>query len=222
MEFRVCAKTSQRKTSDGPEARPEARQNLGHQCKIVATCGEGRTIDRSRGSATDDRKRIAVSLNTWDFSNAFEDPSLISPASTAACHHQTQRVFHLPTSTTAVVRILEVPRCCGHSSSATTSPTRCQLVSFRVLPIILKRSACVCSDGGHQPGCRWLQCLKSKGPSTRSIGPICDRAGSETNPSAIPIAGATVTLTIPSANSPATRALNPSSLVMLTNDSLGG
>src|SRR5208283_1955844 len=82
----------------GAESRPQPGDNLGHQRKIVATRGQGRAINRSGGSAFYYRKRIAVGLNTWYFSNAFEDPSLISPARTAACHHQTQHVFHLPTS----------------------------------------------------------------------------------------------------------------------------
>jgi hypothetical protein len=61
-------------------------ENFGGQSKIVATDGQGRTIDRSGGSTSYYGKRIAVGLDPLYLANALQNAGLISPASTASCH----------------------------------------------------------------------------------------------------------------------------------------
>src|SRR5271166_257255 len=56
------------------QVRPQTGQNLSRQRKVAATHGKPGTINGSRGSATDDRKRIAEVLNAWYLPNALEDP----------------------------------------------------------------------------------------------------------------------------------------------------
>ena len=68
------------------ESRPDFSKSLGCQSKIVATCGESSTINRSRGSPSYDRKRITLCSDVFQFANAFENAGLLSAASTAARH----------------------------------------------------------------------------------------------------------------------------------------
>src|SRR5208282_1370580 len=78
------------------ESRPSFRNALGCRSKIAATGGQSGAIDRSCGSASDDRKRITVGAGAFQFANALENTGLISAASTAPGHDQTDRVFHRP------------------------------------------------------------------------------------------------------------------------------
>lgn len=75
---------------------PSFRNTPGCQSKIVATCGKSNTVNRSRGGASDDRKRITLGLDAFQLANAFENTSLISAASTAARHDQADRISHRP------------------------------------------------------------------------------------------------------------------------------
>ena len=76
------------------ESRPDFSKSLGRRSKVVATCGKSSTINRSRGSASYDRKRIALGSGAFQFANALEHTGLISAASTAARYDKTDRVFH--------------------------------------------------------------------------------------------------------------------------------
>src|SRR5271167_3279367 len=96
----------------GLEVRPQTGQNLGRQGKVAASHGQASAIDRSRGSTTDDGKRIAQVFDAWYLPDALEDPGLISAACPAAGHHQPQRVAHGPTSMTHAIRTLEVTISC--------------------------------------------------------------------------------------------------------------
>jgi hypothetical protein len=78
----------------GPDRRPEPRQGPGHPGEVVATGGQSRTIDGARGGAPDNRKRIALRLNPFDLTYAFENAGLIGAAGAPARHHQTESVFH--------------------------------------------------------------------------------------------------------------------------------
>ncbi len=68
------------------ESCPSLCDTLRCKSKIVATCGKSSTINRTCGSASYDRKRIAVCSGAFQFANALENAGLISAASTAARH----------------------------------------------------------------------------------------------------------------------------------------
>src|SRR5271165_6314583 len=76
------------------ESRPSFCNTLGCLSKIAATCGQSGAINRSRGSASYDRKRITLCSGAFQLANALENTGLISAASTASRHDQTDRVFH--------------------------------------------------------------------------------------------------------------------------------
>jgi len=91
------------------EIVPYASEHPRRQGKIIATGSQGTAIDRSRGSASDQRKRIAMSLNPFDLTNAFQDTGLIGAPGATSRHYQTDRILHLLPS--------QVRRCAQPSSN---------------------------------------------------------------------------------------------------------
>src|SRR5579863_8798203 len=81
------------------ERSPSLCKKLGRKSKIVAARGQTSAIDRSRGSASYDGKRIAFGLNALQLADALEHAGLVSATCPAARHDQTDRVCHTAHST---------------------------------------------------------------------------------------------------------------------------
>ena len=89
-------KRSQRKMSEGLRPAQSCGKKVRYLGKVVAACGNRRTVDCPGGCATNDGKRVAVSLEPFDLPYAFQNACLISPASSATRHGQTEHFFHRP------------------------------------------------------------------------------------------------------------------------------
>ncbi len=72
------------------QAAPEVRNNCSARVKLIATRRESGAVNRPGRTACDDRERIAVRLDPADLTDALENARLVSSASAAAHHDQTQ------------------------------------------------------------------------------------------------------------------------------------
>lgn len=99
------------------EPGPKLRDYFSHAGEIIAASSQSGAVDGSGGSSTNDRKRIPLRLNPFNFADAFQHTGLISSPGAAARHDQTESVLHPPDP----LRLTHPPRSPSLSSPRATS-----------------------------------------------------------------------------------------------------